>query len=208
MVQSKITLCNQEISVPNSKRKVTRKTCLESLLGKISPKSIFLIPHFFTWFPSSYFWHFFAFFSLSDNVNFIFFHFQTTFGCWIPKRFVSMSSLQRKPQSKSSPGHSEAVPFHNETQSEMFSSNIRHHSCQWDCAWSQRVKQLRGNTTGKILHISQTAQRWCLQWEHWDCDSDNCEDICHAREKPVPCKKMTIKQRKDFSFKNNKKKGE
>lgn len=48
MLQSKKTLCNQQISLPNTKRKVTMKTCQESLLGKTSPKSISATPPFFT----------------------------------------------------------------------------------------------------------------------------------------------------------------
>lgn len=165
MLQSKRTLHNQQISVPNSKRKVTMKTCLESLLGKTSPKSIFLIPPFFTWFPSSYFCRFLHFSHYLIMLIFFFFIFKLPLGAEYPKdlfQWAPCKGSHKANPSLATPGHG-AVPFHNETQSGMFSSNIGHNSCQWDCGWSQRMEQVRGNTTGKNLHISQTAQRGRLQ---------------------------------------------
>lgn len=97
MLQSKRTLCNQQISVPNSNRKVTMKTCLESLLDKTSPKSIFLIPPLSLLgflFPISSFLHF-----SHPRIVFVFF-FSFSNYLWLlnTKRFLS----------KSKPGHSGA----------------------------------------------------------------------------------------------------
>lgn len=203
MLQSKRTLCNQQISVPNSKRKVTTKTCLESLLGKTSPKSVFLIPPFLLGFlpPISgillYFSHYLI------MLIFFFFIFKLPLAAEYPKdlfQWAPSKGSHRANPSLATLGH-RALPFHYETRSGMFSSNIRHNSCQRDCAWSQRMEQLRGNTTGKILHISQTAQRWRLQSGALSvCDNDNCEDICHARDMQVSCRKRTTEHRKQFPF--------
>lgn len=76
MLQSKRTLCNQQISVPNSNRKVTMKTCLESLLDKTSPKSIFLIPPFLYLVFFFLFLHFCIFLTLGLFLVFFFFIFK------------------------------------------------------------------------------------------------------------------------------------
>lgn len=148
----KITFCNEQISVPNSKRNVKTENMYVGTSWKIS---LFLSPLSLVVFLPTIVVIFFDFFTIWLCEKH-FFHFKTTFGCWIPRRFVSISSLKGTHKANinlATPGHS-IMPFHYKTWSAvMFSGNITRNSCQWDCAWSQGMKQLKENTTCKIHHF-------------------------------------------------------